>query len=65
MRALRSIKTRIFAGFLLLLLLLGGVAGMVWHASTGVDQALRSDAASAVGAARFAAMQAALLEARV
>ena len=52
--AVRSIRTRIFAGFFLVLLLLGVLAGVVWHASVQVGAALQSDmlseaAASATG----------------
>ncbi len=62
---LRSIKTRIVAGFVLILLLLGAVVAIVWHASGQVGEALTRDAASETAAAGIVRLQQAQFEARL
>ena len=63
--AARSIRTRIFAGFFLVLLLLGVLAGVVWHASVQVGAALQSDMTSEAAASQLVALRSALLETRL
>ena len=53
---LRSIRTRIVLGFVLVLLLLGLVAGAVWQADRQVGVAFRADASSAERAAMVTAV---------
>ena len=62
---LRSIVTRIFAGFLLVLLIFAGVAVLVRRAGDDVGQSLRSDAVSQAEDAHLRDVQVALLEARL
>ena len=62
---LRSIMTRIFAGFFLVLLLLAVMAAMVWRAGQEVGQALRADELSQAADVRIDEVQGALTEARL
>jgi methyl-accepting chemotaxis protein len=62
---LHSIRTRVMAGFLLVLLLVVVVAGAVWRAGDQVSLAFRADAASEDIAARIANAQTGMMEARL
>jgi diguanylate cyclase (GGDEF)-like protein len=62
---LRSIMTRIFAGFFLVLLLLAVMAAMVWRAGHQVGQVLRADELSQAADVRIDQVQGALTEARL
>ncbi len=64
-QSLRSIKTRIFAGFFLVLLLLGVLAGVVWHAGQHLNEALRADMVSERAASQLTSLRTALLESRL
>jgi methyl-accepting chemotaxis protein len=64
-RRLGSIKARIFAGFLLILLLLVGLTGFVWQAGHQVGQAMRTDSVSEAAVAGIADLRQALLTVRL
>ncbi len=62
---IRSIKTRIFAGFAVILTILIFISGMVWRAGQDLNRALSRDTASLVTASRINNVQADLWEARL
>lgn len=55
--ALRSIRTRIVAGFCLVLVLLAAITAIVWQAGEQLDGALARDATSQVTESRINDLQ--------
>ncbi len=62
---LASFRTRIFAGFLIILLLLAALAGISWRAGQQVSQSLQNEVGYKAAAKRIITVQSALFEVRL